>query len=243
MNRKRGLIAIAVSLLVLAVLVFAYPQRLIAPGALIPAHAGIADDCFACHAPLRGVSTARCIACHKPGEIGVRTTRGIAISPDKPQPAFHQALTELNCIACHSDHAGPKLTRRPAKNFAHSLLQPALQGKCESCHAVPLTPVHRLITSGCAQCHMVSGWKPTTFAHDRFFKLEGDHNAACTTCHLGGDFKRYTCYGCHEHQPEPIRALHAEEGIRNIDNCVRCHRSGEGEPRHGGEVREGAEDD
>jgi hypothetical protein len=243
MNRKRGLIAIAASLLVLAVLVFAYPQRMIAPGAVIPAHAGIAGDCFACHAPLRGASSARCATCHKPGEIGVLTTKGTAIRLGKPRPAFHQALTEQNCMACHSDHAGPKLTRRPAKAFAHHLLQPALQGKCESCHAAPVTPVHQSITAGCSQCHKVAGWKPTTFAHDRYFKLDGDHDAACTTCHVGGDFKRFTCYGCHEHQPEPIRVLHAEEGIRNIENCVGCHRSSKGESHGGGEGPEGAADD
>lgn len=243
MNRKRGLIAIAVSLLVLALLVFAYPQLMIAPGALIPSHAGIADDCFACHTPLRGVTSAKCATCHKPGEIGLRTTKGIAISPGKPRPAFHQALTGQDCMACHSDHAGPRLTRRPAKTFEHGLLEPSLQGKCESCHAAPATPVHRGVTTGCAQCHTVAGWKPATFAHDRFFRLDGDHNAACTTCHLGGNFKRYTCYGCHEHQPDQIRALHAEEGIRNIENCVRCHRSSEDEPHGGGEGREGADGD
>ena len=239
----RGLIAIAASLMVLAVLVFAYPQRMIAPGALIPAHAGIADDCFACHAPLRGASSAKCVTCHKVNDIGVRTTKGIAFSPGKPRPAFHQALTGQDCMACHSDHAGPKLTRNPAKRFAHSLLPPAMQGKCESCHQAPATPVHRSVTSGCAQCHTVASWKPATFAHDRFFVLDGDHNAACTTCHLGGNFNRYSCYGCHEHQPDQIRALHAEEGIGNIDNCVRCHRSGEGETRDSGEVREGTEVD
>lgn len=238
MNRKRGLIAIAVSLLVLAVLVFAYPQRMIAPGALIPAHAGIANSCFACHTPLRGASSAKCVACHKPGEIGIRTTKGLSLRPDKPRPAFHQALAGQDCMACHSDHAGPKLTRRPAKSFAHGLLPPAMQGKCQSCHIAPATPMHRSISSGCAQCHTVAAWRPATFAHDRYFRLDGDHNTTCTTCHVGGDFKRYTCYGCHKHQPDKIRALHAEEGIDNIDNCVRCHRSSEDEPQEG---REGAE--
>ncbi len=45
------------------------------------------------------------------------------------------------------------------------------------------------------------------------------------------------------HQKARIEARHAREGIRNIDNCVRCHRSaedegGEGEGREGGEGRE-----
>ena len=83
----------------------------------------------------------------------------------------------------------------------------------------------------------MTGWTPATFDHSRFFKLEGDHKVACVTCHVNNVYTRYTCFGCHEHQPAEIRARHAEEGIRNIDNCVRCHRGGAGEGE-GGE-REG----
>lgn len=47
----------------------------------------------------------------------------------------------------------------------------------------------------------------------------------CVTCHVGNDYNRYTCYGCHEHTPENIKREHVEEGIRNFDHCVACHRS------------------
>lgn len=101
----------------------------------------------------------------------------------------------------------------------------------------------------CAQCHSTTAWEPANFAHDRLFRLDGDHNVACATCHVGGNTARYTCYGCHEHQPAATIAEHREEGIRNIDNCVRCHRSssegGEGREsgREGGERRGGGDDD
>lgn len=36
-----------------------------------------------------------------------------------------------------------------------------------------------------------------------------------------------------EHQPAQILAEHREEGISNIENCVRCHRSAEGETGEG----------
>ena len=45
------------------------------------------------------------------------------------------------------------------------------------------------------------------------------------TCHTGNDYSRYTCYGCHEHTPAKIRSEHQEEGIRDFENCVECHRS------------------
>ena len=79
-------------------------------------------------------------------------------------------------------------------------------------------------------------WKPSTFNHDKFFVLYRDHNAACSTCHVNNDLSRYTCYGCHEHTPAKIHAEHVEEGIRNFDNCVDCHRNADDE---GGERREG----
>jgi hypothetical protein len=75
---------------------------------------------------------------------------------------------------------------------------------------------------------------PATFDHARFFMLDRDHNAACTTCHTTSDRRQYTCYGCHEHTEANIRAKHVREGIPNFTNCVSCHRSAHGESREGG---------
>jgi len=70
--------------------------------------------------------------------------------------------------------------------------------------------------------------------------LDRDHNATCATCHVNNDYKRYTCYGCHEHQPDKIRRKHVKEGIPEFDNCVKCHRSAS--EREGNErSREGRE--
>jgi hypothetical protein len=86
-----------------------------------------------------------------------------------------------------------------------------------------------LLTGGCAQCHQTQAWKPATFDHDKHFLLDENHNVSCVTCHAANDYSKYTCYGCHEHTPENVLREHREEGIRNLDNCVRCHRSAQGE--------------
>lgn len=223
---KRGwvLAVIIANLLGLAVLVFVYPHLMIAPGPLKPAHAALATDCFACHAPLGGVSAARCTSCHQIAEIGLVSTTGAAL-PRSDRPAFHQQLTEQNCMACHSDHEGPKLTGHSRKTFSHALLRPAVRSACETCHSPPHNAFHAGIKSNCQQCHSADAWKPAHFDHSKFFLLEPPHQAACATCHVNDDTSRYTCFGCHEHRPDRIRAEHAEEGIRNIDNCVACHRS------------------
>jgi hypothetical protein len=282
---------IAVNLTILIALVFLFPHLMISPGPVIPAHAGIATDCFACHSALRGASPEHCQSCHVIADIGIRTTEGKALPKGKSKVAFHQQLLVQDCVACHSDHVGPKLTRHSRKPFSHSLIKPDVRTKCDSCHARPDNNLHknmqstvacnqchttdawksatfnhdllanntnlqcdgchrkpkdnfhRQIQGNCQQCHSVKQWKPSTFNHDRFFVLDRNHNVSCSTCHVNNDLSRYTCYGCHEHTPARIRAEHVEEGIRNFDNCVKCHRSANGEGGEGREGDNGGDDD
>jgi hypothetical protein len=231
---RRLWIVIVANLVVLLALAFIYPDLMVSPGPLAPGHAALATDCFACHSPLHGASTDRCIKCHAPADIGLRTTLGVAIAPRSAGGAplkrsFHQELIEQNCMACHSDHADAQLSRRGRKSFSHALLREATRERCDSCHAAPGGSLHRRIKGNCVKCHSPRAWKPATFEHDSLFLLDGDHNVSCVTCHTGDDYGKYTCYGCHEHAPARVREQHQEEGIRDLDNCVRCHRSASGE--------------
>lgn len=226
---------VAVNLVILLALVFIYPHLMVSPGPLVPAHAELTTDCFACHAPMRGVASERCSTCHLQADIGVRTTKGLPVPTQKSKVAFHQKLLEKNCTACHTDHAGPLLTHRSRKPFSHALLNAAAAKQCKGCHEAPQTAMHRDMTGNCDSCHTQKAWKPATFAHDKMFLLDKDHNAKCVTCHLGNDYRKFTCYGCHEHQESRIRAKHLEEGIQNFNNCVECHRSAQEEPQGKGE--------
>jgi hypothetical protein len=119
-----------------------------------------------------------------------------------------------------------------------------MRDQCQACHRAPHDAQHQGFNLPCVQCHQPSGWKPATFDHSRFLQLDGDHRVACVTCHTGRSYQRYTCYGCHEHAPARIKAKHQEEGIRNFDDCVSCHRSAHGRPREGeGRERRGGEGD
>jgi hypothetical protein len=271
------------NLLALVGLAFVYPVPMVSPGPVVPAHAAVAPECFACHAPFRGASPERCGKCHALGDIGVRSTTGAALGEHAGRPAFHQELAEQDCIACHTDHVGATLGQRSKKPFSHALVRAATRERCETCHAAPRNDLHRELGVSCSQCHKTEHWKPATFAHaalskavlDRcegchkvpttglhpevngqcqqchttehwkpatfehakFFELDRNHAAACVTCHTGNNYKRYTCYGCHEHTPDKIRAEHEEEGIRNLDDCVSCHKSARGEHGDRGEGR------
>ena len=104
--RHRGLIFIALGLCGLIALVFARPYEMVAPGPLMPAHAQLTTNCFACHAPFTGASPERCMACHKLADIGLRTTKGVTIARTV-KSSFHQDLIEQDCMACHSGTARP----------------------------------------------------------------------------------------------------------------------------------------
>jgi hypothetical protein len=230
---KRGwlLWLVGANVVALVVLAFVAPHLMVAPGPLVPAHAGMATDCFACHAPLRGASPQLCIGCHAVADIGLKTTKGAPIRQKDFKVSFHQSLMEQDCMACHTDHARPRLTRPERMSFSHALLQARIRESCDSCHVSPTDNLHRKVAGNCAACHTQKAWKPATFDHAKSFVLDRDHNVDCITCHQGNDFSRYTCYGCHEHTLSNIRAEHEEEGIRDFRNCVECHRSAQEEPR------------
>lgn len=273
------LVVIALNLVVLVALAFVYPHLMVSPGPLVKGHEELATDCFACHAPWRGASVQRCTSCHEVADIGLKTTKGVPIASSRMKLSFHQELVEQDCMACHSDHLGPRLTQRSRKPFSHGLLKvavrercaschlapkdelhrelraecgachgstawrpahfdhallaPAVLDRCEDCHRKPTDRLHRQIQGGCRSCHTSEAWTPATFDHDKFFVLDRDHDAPCETCHLNHDYGRYTCYGCHEHSPARVRAEHLEEGIRDFENCVECHRDPGVEPEKG----------
>jgi hypothetical protein len=232
-------LALAVCSSALVALAVARPGAMLSPGPLVPAHAALANDCFACHAPFGGATSERCVTCHVPADIGLRTTRGMPVAPRAGRTlsvAFHQELREQRCTACHGEHQW-----RAARPFSHDLLSAAGRARCESCHSAPADAFHQRNGSGCARCHGTDAWRPAAFDHRQSFALDGDHAAPCATCHTGGDLSRYTCFGCHAHTPANVREEHDEEGIAVLDDCASCHRSADAEGAERGEDGERGE--
>lgn len=234
-TRRAVWVVVSINLVALIALVFLYPHLMVSPGAVVVAHQEIATDCFACHAPLRGASASRCIACHQVDTIGVRTTKGVLVQQKTAKVSFHQELVEQDCMACHSDHAGPLLSQKARKPFSHALLRASVREQCQTCHKAPDNKLHQKITGNCQQCHTQSAWKPATFDHDKLFLLDREHNVECATCHVGNNFNKYTCYGCHEHTVQNVLREHRDVRTRNLDNCVACHRSADDEGANGGD--------
>ncbi len=217
---------ILVNLLALLALALVYPQLMVSPGPLIPEHSALTQECFACHTLFQGSDPAKCRDCHRPDTIGRLTTQGAPIPDADQRVAFHQELREQDCLACHSDHQGVR-PYHAERGFSHALLVPARQRQCSSCHQPPKDTLHRQLKGECTSCHSQQAWRPATFDHARYFRFDRHHPDNCESCHQESDYQRYTCYGCHEHTPARIRAKHSEEGIRDFEDCARCHRSGD----------------
>jgi hypothetical protein len=229
MKRRWGLIVVAANLVALLVLAFVYPHLMVSPGPLVGGHAELTTDCFACHATFRGASTERCVACHALPDIGLRTTKGVAVVQRKVKTLFHQELIEQDCMACHSDHAGPKLTQRSRKAFSHALLRAPVRERCESCHAAPANETHRDLPVTCAQCHKPEAWKPATFDHALLAKAVHDR---CESCHKAPADSLHrqiagNCLQCHSSQRwKPATFDHAKLFVLDRDHdtkCATCH--------------------
>jgi hypothetical protein len=151
---KRWFLAlITVNLVVIVALAFVLPDPMLAPGALIPAHANLATDCFACHAPMQGAVEARCTTCHAVANIGLLTVAGTPVTGRTPMTPFHQGLADTDCMACHTDHPPASLVPSHSNAFAHAMLTPAVGAACSGCHTAPATAVHAGVTAQCSACH------------------------------------------------------------------------------------------
>lgn len=227
--RRFGILA-GLLLLLYGGLVYWKPEVAVSPGHLLAGHAGIEAECLTCHALFRGVSSARCVACHHPDQIGLRTVSGEPLHGLRGIP-FHRSLREDPCAACHTDHEGPDSSGTQTR-FAHEFLIPSIWEACAACHEQqrPGDAIHAGADSGCGACHLSTAWRPATFEHEQYFRFDRHHPGDCQSCHTTpGDLATYTCYGCHEHTPEGIRVEHLEEGIWEFERCEACHRSSDEE--------------
>lgn len=209
-----------------------FPHYTVNPGVLIEDHLYLQNDCLACHSLGKGALTEKCINCHKPDEIGLFKAGGsLPELQNKKSNLLHQSIINIQCYDCHTEHNG--LSRENATlNFKHTVLSDNLQRQCTSCHIkmAPDNSLHNVLTAStqCAQCHTTTKWKPSTFNHTEFFKFDKNHPSDCSGCHdLQKGFKEYTCYNCHEHTQSRVAKKHRKKGIRNFENCVNCHRTGD----------------
>jgi hypothetical protein len=185
--------------------------------------------CNDCHqGKAKDFGSENCINCHSQG-----VQRAAFMSA-------HQGKYGQDCTACHDG-----VDRM--HNFDHEKVF-ALDGKhaevpCEDCHqdkvfaGTPKTCVecHREpeIHAGffgvqCELCHTTQAWVPALLHIHNFPLDHGDQGVLdCKICHMSR-YTEYTCYGCHDHQPDEIAQTHLEKGIGPVElvECTKCHLAG-----------------
>ncbi len=159
-----------------------FPQmwsRFVSPGKLSTAHAALATNCDACHAPYSGPARERCVICHAaPTQI-----------LQKQNSAFHSSIN--SCVGCHVEHQGdgvlvtemdharidpqmfPQKTP-PAVLSNNNAPEDALN--CNACHSNE--DRHRgLFGADCRECHSTTNWTIAAFRHPSPLSHE------CAQCH------------------------------------------------------------
>lgn len=168
--------------------------------------AGTPQTCVSCHQAddkHNGQYGADCAQCHKPSSWTDATF-------DHNLSVFPLTGAHVN-VACAQCHVNGVFKGTPQT--------------CVSCHAEPQAHLGAFGVD-CAACHSTATWQGATFDHT--FPLDHGEggNIACRTCHVSVNYKEYTCYGCHEHDPQRVEAEHREEGIGDFQDCARCHPTG-----------------
>lgn len=202
--------------------------------ALTGKHAGLA--CAKCHTPQQYKLAAKsCVDCHA-------------------EPKVHLHKFGTNCRQCHSTETwkAPQLDQKLLVGFDHDKTKFPLTGghtkvacvschktsqfagtatSCVSCHADP--PVHRgKFGTDCKSCHSTQTWRSATFANHRFPLNHGGggkQNKACSVCHQdASDYRQYTCYSCHKHEPEKTAHKHRKLQLTETElaACAKCHPTG-----------------
>lgn len=161
------------------------------PGKLSVSHANLEVNCAACHTPVEGIDSAKCIACHADNQ---------SLLARQPT-AFHANIS--NCSACHVEHQGANANMRVmnhealariginlnAEGFAqtnqgnsllpenHPLVSP-LEAKldCASCHSTK-DKHSGLFGQNCAACHATTQWTIPDFQHP------SPRSTDCAQCH------------------------------------------------------------
>jgi len=98
--------------------------------------------------------------------------------------------------------------------------------ECVCCHEEPVVHIG-LFGIKCARCHTLDAWKPAMLVR-HIFLLDhgGEGNLDCSTCHIS-TYASNDCFACHDHDPELVNQSHLDEGLKEFENCIECHPTGE----------------
>ncbi|TWU39430.1 multiheme c-type cytochrome [Novipirellula artificiosorum] len=210
-------------------------HRSVNPDSLSAAHANLTGNCQACHTPVVGVDTAKCILCHANDE---------SILQRQPT-SFHASIG--TCKECHREHQGlaAKLSKMDHSLLAtigmNSLAKADFGTQRQSTSTmirdklrIGMPPHNRITleeaTLDCASCHSNDDQHQSLFgtdcaqchATDRWTIPEYKHPSPSST----------NCNQCHQAPPshymmhfKMISATVAGKPHARVEQCNQCHQT------------------
>jgi hypothetical protein len=193
-------------------------------------YADQAITCLTCHPEnLQTTDLQKCAECHE--------------QHDAIFMSDHQQQYGSDCMVCHDgvdrlsnfDHANffPLDGKHASSECTDCHTNNTYRGtvsECWQCHQEP--DIHAGVFGlSCDDCHATEAWSPATLLKHEFPLNHGLDDQSlqlqCDSCHTT-NYIDYTCYNCHEHQPDEMTKIHLSEGIgeQEIPQCVNCHPSG-----------------
>ncbi|MBL0146165.1 MAG: hypothetical protein IPP48_10660 [Chitinophagaceae bacterium] len=179
------------------------------------------QNCTSCHTDHKGTDGKLTISNFNHALISASIVSNCSSCHQLPGNALHQQVISTSCSNCHTTNSWKNAT------FKHSSLPGTVSQNCISCHASPKDNFHnQQSATSCSSCHTTNEWKPSTFNHEKYFAFDKHHTNTCTNCHTNNNYVQYSCTNCHEHSMSKLISKHSEEGIIKIDDCAKCHKSG-----------------
>lgn len=221
-------------------------QQAVVPGPISQSHAFLANNCAACHVPVKGVEPSLCISCH---------ADNTALLQRQPT-AFHANIQ--TCSGCHAEHRG---TLRMPTTMDHAVLVKAAQRETslkkadagdrngdlsaqdvEMAHSIfanaarvttatasraasaspPTT--QSCVTRGDCQWSHVSNAPKMPITHPRLNASES--NLSCVSCHASKDRHQgmlgTNCIQCHATTQWTVS--HFRHPSVNSTVCAQCHK-------------------
>ncbi|MBP6335744.1 MAG: class III cytochrome C family protein [Bacteroidia bacterium] len=185
--------------IILSWLMYQYPHSMLNAGELVGGHQELKNKCFSCHEPFFGISSSKCVACHKTEDIGKDSMSTHKQDSGQAGILFHHMLENQNCTDCHTDHKGI-IPDHPISSFEHTLLSQTIINKCSQCHSKPTDTLHTFLSPDCINCHNTKDWTTS----EKF-----DHNMVLSS-------ERDLCSNCHKSPNDKFHQM-------SKDNCSKCH--------------------
>jgi len=208
-------------------------------------HEALTGFSLAAHTAVEAGAPVTCEDCHPDGVLAATNVdcQGCHLERDTALAQAHVDQYGTDCTLCHdgqgdgavlADHALYPLDGAHADAACDSChadrAYAGVATDCASCHEEPDYHAGQFGTD-CARCHSAIAWAPAQLTQHTFHL---DHGTAgpdsaepvpCTTCHPN-TYTEHTCYGCHDHDPAAVLALHDAAGMEDIEACGECHKTG-----------------